>query len=447
MTDVLDRRSSVALDEVEVAQAAPTPPASSAVSTFGRAALASLSVGAAVIHLVMVPSHLGEWTAEGVAFVVVGWVQILLAVVIATRATRSALWTGIALNVAFVGAWAWTRISGSPWGPHSGLVEDAGFVDAVCAGLEITFVVAALVFLARPSLGGGRAWVAAIIPIAVLGLTTAAIASPSARNHAHGGGEGVAHDHGSAASGGEHPHGAAMPADHQHGGGEGEQTGDDKGLGMLVNGHHGAMTIKPVDALTQAKLDGQLAVTREVAATYPTIADAVAAGYRRQGPYSPGLGIHYGRYNNMNADGVMDHEDLLNPMTIIYDGTEPTSKIAGFMYYSFAGEKPEGFIGPNDHWHYHTNTCIKPAADGLDAPLGADQQVTRAQCEAVGGSLMDKTGWMVHVWTVPDYPVDEEHGGVFGEHNPALTCPDGSYYVRPVDEWPDHPLNVCKSAA
>jgi len=158
--------------------------------------------------------------------------------------------------------------------------------------------------------------------------------------------------------------------------------------------------------------------------------------------------VHYGRYNVPagNGDGVMSREDLLNPLTIIYDGTEPTSKIAGFMYYSFAQEQPEGFVGPNDHWHYHTNTCIKPAADGLDAPLGADQEVTAAQCEAVGGNMMARTGWMVHVWTVPGYEVTKEHGGTFGEVNPDLACPDGSYFIRPIKEWQDHPMNICKSA-
>jgi hypothetical protein len=318
MTDVLDRRSSVELDEIEGVTPS-SPPGGVDVSVFGRAALASLLVGAAVIHLVMVPSHLDEWTAEGAAFLVAGWMQILLAVVIARRATRAVLAIGIALNLAFVGAWAWTRIWGSPWGPHVGIAESVGFVDAVCAGLEIAFVIGAFVFLLRPRLGGRRAWTAVIIPIAVLGMTTAAIASPSARNHAHGGGEGAAHDHGDAASAGEHGRDGAMAADHEHGDDHAQR--DDNGLGMLVNGHHGEMTIKPVDALTQAKLDGQLAVTREVAATYPTLADAMAGGYRRQGPYSPGLGVHYGRYNNMNPDGVMDRNDLLNPMTILYDGT------------------------------------------------------------------------------------------------------------------------------
>jgi hypothetical protein len=437
MTDLLERPT---LDEaaprVEV-PTAPAPPARGEVTLFGRAALAAFMIGAAVIHFVMVPSHLDEWTAEGVAFLVTAWIQVILAVAVLRRASRAVLWFGIACNLAFAGAWAWTRIWGAPWGPHSGIAEDAGFVDTTCTVLELAFVVVALVFLARPTTGksarGRRAWAAAIIPIAVLGMTTAAIASPSARSHAHGGGEsaGAAHDHGDM---------GALPVGHDHG-------GDTKGLEMLANGHHGDMSLVPVDALTQAKLDGQLAVTREVVATYPTLADARDAGYRRQGPFSPGLGVHYGKYNNyaFNGDGEMSRDDLLNPMTIIYDGIEPTSKIAGFMYYSFSEKMPEGFIGPNDHWHYHTNTCVKavPGGDGdIDAPLGADTNVTAAQCAAVGGGLIDRTGWMVHVWTVPEYPMTDEHGGTFGEVNPALTCPDGSYYIRPVEEWPDHPLNV-----
>ena len=437
MTDVLERPA--VATPVAAPASAPASPRTAEVSMLGRSALAASMLGAALIHFVMVPAHLGEWTAEGVAFVVTGWVQLLLAGLVLRRASRVVLWTGIALNLAFAGAWAWTRVWGAPWGPHAGGAESAGFVDVICVALELAFVVGALALLVRPAIGasvpGRRSWAVAIIPVVLLGMTTAAIASPSARNHAHGG---DGHD---TAAGGTHSHDTGAAVGDHHG-------GDDKGLGMLHNGHHGAMKLVKVDALTQAKLDGQLAVTREVAATYPTLADAKRAGYTRQGPYSPGLGVHYGRYTPpaFNADGVMSREDLLNPMTIIYDGTEPTSKIAGFMYYSYAKNKPEGFIGPNDYWHYHTNTCIKPAADGVDAPLGADRDVTQADCAAVGGSMLDRTGWMVHVWTVRDYPVTDEHGGVFGEVNPALACPDGSYFIRPLAEWADHPLNICKSA-
>ncbi len=50
---------------------------------------------------------------------------------------------------------------------------------------------------------------------------------------------------------------------------------------------------------------------------------------------------------------------------------------------------------------------------------------------------------MVHVWSVPGW---ESSQGLFGEVNPALACPDGSYYQRPMKEWIAHPDNACKSA-
>src|SRR3954468_21341089 len=103
MTDVVARRSSLDLDEVAIEQAQVAAPRRNFdVSLAGRAALAAFLVGAAVIHFVMAPSHLGEWTAEGVAFLVAGWAQVLLAIAIARRATRTTLWIAIALNLAFV---------------------------------------------------------------------------------------------------------------------------------------------------------------------------------------------------------------------------------------------------------------------------------------------------------------------------------------------------------
>src|SRR5262245_13599364 len=116
MTDVLQRARS-------------SEPVASAAA---GAVLASLLVGAALIHLVMVPSHMDEWTAEGVAFAVSGWVQVALAIAVWRRPTQLVLWLGIALNALFIGAWAWTRVAGSPWGPNAGNAESAGFVDITC---------------------------------------------------------------------------------------------------------------------------------------------------------------------------------------------------------------------------------------------------------------------------------------------------------------------------
>jgi hypothetical protein len=145
----------------------------------------------------------------------------------------------------------------------------------------------------------------------------------------------------------------------------------------------------------------------------------------------------------LNADGAMDATDALHPLAIMYDGTSPDSRVAGFMYYSVSADEPQGFAGPNDVWHYHENICLKYGPNGeIDSPFGPDNSATTAQCEAAGGSIMPMTQWMVHVWSAPSY--DNVDGGVFAEVNPRLACGDGTYYQLPIDEWAAHPLNSCK---
>jgi hypothetical protein len=203
-----------------------------------------------------------------------------------------------------------------------------------------------------------------------------------------------------------------------------------------------------LSAKDQAELDELLDISREIAKQYPTLHDAIKAGFTRAGPYAPGLGIHYTAPwagQGFNPDGVVDAEDARHPLIVIFDGTEPTAKMAGFMYYSASEKQPEGFPGPNDFWHYHTNVCTVPASDGTDAPFGADRSADPAACEAAGGFLMPKTQWMVHVWSIPGYEMTDADGGVFGESNPKLACPDGTYYVMDVKDMPNHRTNVCRS--
>lgn len=97
--------------------------------------------------------------------------------------------------------------------------------------------------------------------------------------------------------------------------------------------------------------------------------------------------------------------------------------------------EPEGFAGPNDHGHYHDSVCLRTRADGnVDAPFGADADVTAAMCTTVGGQWMGLTNAMVHVWTAPGYA---NRYGVFFEHNPRLDCPDGTYHQVPWREMGD----------
>ena len=157
------------------------------------------------------------------------------------------------------------------------------------------------------------------------------------------------------------------------------------------------------------------------------VADAEAAGLRRAGPFAPGLGAHYINFANASGppNGVMTDDWIARPLAWMYDGTKPTSRIAG-LFYGSAVKDPEGFAGPNDVWHAHRNACIVQTPTGIDAPLGADQPVTKAQCDAVGGMLIRQTQQLLHVWVVPGYESPE---GVYAHLSSAVTCDDGSYRV------------------
>ena len=396
------------------------PPAGAAVAEGHRWALAALLGAAGLVHLVMAPSHVDAGAVEGTGFFVAGWLQLGLAGALARRAGRRLLALSVALNVALIAAWALSRTAGLPFGDDAGHAASVSLVDGSVVALEALAVVAALALLARgrlplPAAGG----LALVAPLAALALATGAVASPDALDHAAG-------SHGDHATG----DGAGGPG---HGG---EAAADDGGLSLLSNGHQHEAGVVEVDAETQAALDAELALTQSLIDRYPTVADAEAAGYWRAGPFVPGLGTHYVSADPMgNTDGVMDEADM-DGATLIYDGLEPDSPLAGFMFQAPGAEVPEGFTGPNDHWHHHERVCIVPNAEGgVDTPFGADApDVTRAMCDEAGGNFIENTGYMVHVWNVPGY---ESERGMFAEINPRITCPRGDYYLIPTAEWAD----------
>jgi hypothetical protein len=409
------------------------------LSGAGRVLLAVLLGSAGAIHLAMVPSHIESSSVEGIGFALVGWFQIGLGLGFLGRPSRAALRLAMLANVAFVGVWAISRTWGLPVGEHSGHPHDVGFVDLVCVGIEVAVVVTAALLLEHPSWGrtwhGARLAVAAVIPVSVVALATAALASPSARDHAHTSHSG---DVLTAASSHDHVHGLGTAS--------GVAPADDLGLSKLENGHQHAFGEVKLDNATQAALSRQLNETSKLIAKYPTIAAAEAAGYKRAGPFSPGLGTHYIGLGNRNMDDDVI-QGIDGPMypALIYDGTTPDAPLAGFMFTSFKGPdgaEPGGFVGPNDHWHYHTRVCLVNRNGAIEAPFGADHaDVSLRDCLRVGGHMTAVTTYMVHVWSVPGY---ESPKGVFSEVNPKITCPDGTYYIVKKVGWR---INACKSAA
>jgi hypothetical protein len=178
---------------------------------------------------------------------------------------------------------------------------------------------------------------------------------------------------------------------------------------------------EPLDRATRAELAEELAAARAVAMQYPTVADATAAGMFLAGGFAPGSGAHYISPSGISGSGPID---VTKVNSYIYEGTKPDSRIVGLMYYSNANA--EGFAGPNDHWHRHSNVCINwhGPNGGLEVPFPADAEVTRTQCARAGGSLMPITGYMVHAWVVPGW---ESPQGVFSHENLNLRCADGTF--------------------
>jgi hypothetical protein len=186
-----------------------------------------------------------------------------------------------------------------------------------------------------------------------------------------------------------------------------------------------AIPDQPMDVTTREKLAAQLTLARQVALQYPTAADAQRAGMYLAGGFAPGSGAHYvwttGALKGIQPNGEADPR---YPGSFIYDGTSPTSRIVGLMYLSLAASAPQGFAGPNDHWHRHFNLCISYAPGTIKVPFPADADVTNAQCSAVHGVFMKQSVWMLHTWVVPGW---ESPDGVFSHANRDLRCADGTY--------------------
>ena len=90
------------------------------------------------------------------------------------------------------------------------------------------------------------------------------------------------------------------------------------------------------------------------------------------------------------------------------------------MYESLAAQRPSGFVGPNDHWHRHSDVCVQFNSGKIAVPFAADQDITPQECADVHGHFMKKTVWMVHAWVVPGW---ESPQGVFSHDNLHVYCP------------------------
>ena len=99
----------------------------------------ALSIGAAAIHLAAGPAHVEVLGDLGLGFYWAALLQGTFAVALLGRSgSRKLAWTGIALNVVLVAAWAWSRLIGLPDVPDGpGAV---GIADGTAVILQLALV-------------------------------------------------------------------------------------------------------------------------------------------------------------------------------------------------------------------------------------------------------------------------------------------------------------------
>lgn len=174
---------------------------------------ALLIAGAGATHLAAAVPHFSSNPLYGTLFVGAGWVQVLLAAVLLTRARVGVAWAAIGVNVAAVVSWGVSRTVGLPLA-H---VEPVLLADAVTVALEVAAIGVLVARLRGATFAFRGGQVTALSLVAVLALaaggSTVAIAGLGTGDDHHG----EASDEGGDAEEGGHAHAGESDGDGSQG--------------------------------------------------------------------------------------------------------------------------------------------------------------------------------------------------------------------------------------
>jgi hypothetical protein len=397
--------------------------------------LAALSAGAAFIHFAVSGEHYDLSWLHGSFFAAIAWLQLAFAVGVILRPNRRLLVAGVVLNAGIIGVWAMSRIWGVPIGPEAWTPETVGLADVLSSAFEAGIVALSLAVIVRPALASQRLRPAVGLPgvaAAALGVavvSSMAVAPAFAAGHSHGTtADGHTHSHGAGAESGAHAGHAAIVSNAPRGDTPCEQSGPPASAGQIASagghGHRGPTQWQTIsDRGTRDQLGQQLDIAHQVTLQYPTVADAEADGYHMVTGYVPCIGAHYIKVSNM-----LGGFDPAKPSMLLYEGTNPDSKIVGLSY-SILGDPntpPDGFAGPNDPWHKHDSNgglCMKGGV------VIAAESTSQAKCEEMGGKKSALHNlWMMHAWTADAW---QSSWGMFSAENPDLGGKIGDINATP----------------
>jgi hypothetical protein len=364
-------------------------------------AAAAASIASGAIHFSVVGEHYTEAWYFGVFFMLAAFAQVLWAVVVIARPTRRVLVAGMALQVALVGIYLWTRTTGLPIGPEPWQPEDVAFLDIMATLFEVIAAGTAILLIARPldrpisrRLSLSTFGMAALL---IAALTSASLASGSSEASGMSGmADGSA---GSSMAGmpgmdGATPSGTPLSLATNSPAGNiawpasmGEMEG-----GMQMAGP--ACTAAPTAGQQQAAVD---LVNQTVADTtqYRSLTAAKAAGYVPITPSGRPV-VHY--VNPIYYAQTQSPSQVLNPQapqSLVYANTKTGPVLVAAMYIMPNGASADATPDPGGcltQWHIHTNLCF----NGRSQVVGVDSSGT---CPT--GSANRTTQPMMHVWVAP----------------------------------------------
>ncbi|WP_131767018.1 hypothetical protein [Candidatus Protofrankia californiensis] len=154
-----------------------------------RIVAAFASLGAAVTHVAVAPSHFGDWPLSGVFFFATAIVQAGWALAVMRGGGWRTMVAGLLVNAGAFLLWAVSRTSGLPVGPHAGMPEQVDRVDLTTVAFEVAVCVLALWCLWSRHSRGFRSSFSAAVVIGTAGAGVAGLAVPAvelAGSHSHG---------------------------------------------------------------------------------------------------------------------------------------------------------------------------------------------------------------------------------------------------------------------
>jgi hypothetical protein len=162
----------------------------------------------------------------------------------------------------------------------------------------------------------------------------------------------------------------------------------------------------PLSAADSALFDSQWLAAQQAIPHLDTLQKASALGYVRAAAPAGGIGTHWVLWSQ-----IAKPFDPAKPSMLLFDERRDPAVLVGYSYALQSPTRPEGFAGPNDHWHQHIGLCVdngwvvREQTSGPDACNGT---------YIAGGDF-----WMLHAWVVPRW---DNRKGQFAPFNPKL-CP------------------------